>query len=161
MGYCTLEDIKADWKGVQFLPYDSNPGAKNSATTVEQLEKWIDDESNYIDGIICKVYQLPIDPLSFPQAASILRKICIYRVSMLIKNKNELKQEITQKNSDEKFAQNYVRTPNDDLMAIAKKNLILIGVPEVDATGGFDSFASDSGSDCCRTPKFNTCKQQW
>ena len=157
--YCTTDDIIADFKGIKFAPYDPAPGATNTSTTLERLEEWIDEESAFIDGVISKIYQLPIDLIAFETAALILKRICIFRVSARVKNKNELKEEVTQRNSDEKYLQNFVRTPNDDLTAIGKKNLLLPGVPEIDDSGGFNSFASDS-TGCCG-PTFNTCKQQW
>lgn len=60
MGYCTADDIRADFKGIEFLPYDVTPGAIQSATTQEQLVEWIEQESAHIDGVICKIYSLPI-----------------------------------------------------------------------------------------------------
>lgn len=159
MGYCTTDDIKADFKAIKFLAYDSVVPANNTSTTLEQLQDWIDEESAFIDGIISKVYTLPIDLVTHTQAALVLKRICIFRVSARVKNKNELKQEVTQKNSDEKYLENYVRTPNDDLRMIGKQELILIGVPEVDSTGGFSSFGVSSSKTCC--PTFDTCKQQW
>lgn len=158
MGYCTADDIRADFKGVKFLPYDSTPGAQNTATTEEQLEEWIEQESALMDGYIGKIYILPITLASYPSAALVLKRICIFRVSARVKNKNEVKAESNQLNSDEKFLDNRIRTPNNDLMAIGKKELLLLDVPLIDSAGGFESFTSSSDS---HGRKFNTNKQQW
>lgn len=161
MEYCTLDDILADFKSLAIKPYDATPGAKNTATTTEMLEDWIKQESAVINGIIGKIYVLPIDFPSLPtqDAELILKRICIFRVSARVKNKNELKEESNQQSSIEKYLDNRVRTPNDDLTAIGKKALLLPGVPEIDNTGGFSSFATDNTNCCPRI--FNTCKQQW
>ena len=156
--YCSVDDIKAEFKAIKFDPFNATPGAVNTATTEEQLEEWIDQESEYIDAMIGKVYQTPILEVNSPKSFKILKRICIFRVSARVKNKNELKQEVNQKNSDEKFLQNGVMTPNDDLKMIADEDLLLQDAEKIDADGGFSSFASDTDY-CSRV--FNTCKQQW
>lgn len=158
MDYCTTADIIADSKGIVFKAYDATAGAVNSSTTLEQLGAWISEESAYMDGVLAKVYALPIVLATYPQAALVLKRICVFRVAMRVKSKNELKEDSSQKSSDEKSVNNYVRTPNDDLMKIGKKELLLIDVPLIDSTGGFSSFTSSSDS-CGRT--FNTSKQEW
>lgn len=156
--YCSVDDIKAEFKAIKFEPFDATTGAVNTATTQEQLEEWITQESDYIDGIISKVYNTPIIEANSPKAFRILKRICIFRVSARVKNKNELKQEVNQKNSDEKYLQNGVMTPNDDLKMIADEDLLLQDAEKIDNDGGFSSFATDNDT-CGR--KFNTCKQQW
>lgn len=158
MPYCSVDDIKADFKGIVFDPETGDPDTDTS-TTEEQLLDWIQQESNYIDGRIAKIYSLPIDT-TLTQAMDILKRICIFRIAERVVNKNELKEAIIQKNSDEKYLKNKVRTPNDDLNDIQSGDLLLIGATRVDNTGGFSSFGSSSAGKCC--PRvFDTCKQEW
>lgn len=155
--YCSVDDIKREFKGLRFQDLDDPLDLTETSTTKQDVEEWITQESDFIDGYVAKVYHLPIasDKVS---ALNILKRICIFRVSARVKNKNELKEQVDQLNSDEKFLENKVMTPNDDLKMIAKKEIILVGVPQIDPSGGM--AYSDADGECC--PKvFDTCKQQW
>ena len=156
--YCSVEDIVREFKGITFYDeYAPIPSGIKTATTKQDLEQWIEQESDYIDSYVAKVYHLPI-AVDKKSALNVLKRICIFRVSARVKNKNELKEQVNQLNSDEKFLENKIMTPNDDLKMIANKTLILVGVPQIDPSGGI--AYSDSDGDCC--PKvFDTCKQQW
>lgn len=154
--YCTVDDIKREFKGLMFQDIDDVNSVKTS-TTKQDVEEWIQQESDYIDGFVSKIYVIPLE-ITAVQSLRILRRICIFRVSARVKNKNEMKNEVNQLNSDEKFLQNKVMTPNDDLMNIIKKNLVLPDATEVDKEGGLSYL--EIGVDTCERV-FNPCKQQW
>lgn len=149
MGYCTRTDILADFKGIKI--------DDTTAVTPKSLNEIIEQESNYIDARISNRYELPVDETTYPVAFSILKRICIFRVSDRVRNILEIKTGVTQKDSDEKYKKNEIRTPNDDLDMIVKGDLLLIGVPLVATNGGVNSFNVDA----CVPHVFDTTKQQW
>ena len=149
MAYASQTDIEAELKGITF-------GASTSVTAT-QLTAWIDQESNYIDAKISLRYVAPVLIGDYPEAYSILNRICIFRVTERVKNKLEVKSNVSQLDSEEKYTENYIRTPNHDLEAIVKGNLLLKDVPLINANGLVNYFHTDSGD--CHT--FDTSKQQW
>lgn len=150
MDYCTQADIEAEFKNTVF--------DATTAVTADQLAAWINQESQYIDARIGLRFVVPVDPSAYPEAGAILQRICIFRVSERVRNKLEVKSNITQAlASDEKYIKNVVKTPNDDMDLIIKGLLGLKGVPLVSKDAGVSSFNSDVGY--CR--KFNVAKQQW
>lgn len=150
--YSVPQDIQDEFAAITF--------STESKVTTTQLSEWITQESNYIDGVISRRYIAPVVKASYPEAFSILKRICIFRVSERVKNKLEVKSNATQTDSEQKYIQNYVRTPNQDLEAIAKGNLLLKDVPLVNASG---SVSSSCGPTCdvdtCHT--FDVDKDQW
>lgn len=150
MAYCTVQDIRDDFKDIKI---DST-----SACTDAWVSDVITQESDYIDAKIGLRYVTPIVQATYPQAFNLLRRICIFRVSERVRNKIEIKHNATQqRESDEKFKDNPVRTFNDDLEDIVKSNLGLPGVPTLTQNGLVNSFAVDSGKEAF----FKTDKQQW
>lgn len=151
--YCTIQDIKDDWKSLVI-------DAAGSAITTAILNAWIAQESAFMDSKIGLRYVInpPIDLITNTQAALVLKRIAIFRVSERVKNKIEVKANATQaQDSDEKYSKNRVRTINDDLDAIAKGLLLLPGVPPLSAGSGVSSFNTDVGYE----HKFDVAKQQW
>lgn len=149
MGYCTRTDILADFKNIKI--------DDTTAVTPKSLNEIIDQESNYIDARVGLRYVVPIDELVYTVAFSILKRIAIFRVSDRVRNIIEVKTGITQKDSDEKYKDNKIRTPNDDLDMIVKGLMILKDVPLVNLDSGVNSFNVDAGVEHV----FNTSKQQW
>ncbi len=153
MAYCAVSDITDEFKGLVI----SNSG---TAITTAQCTEWIEQESNYIDAKIGLRYVAPVAVGSYPIAYSILKRICIFRVSERVKNKIEVKANASQTDTEQKYIENYIRTPNYDLDQIVKGNLILKDVPLVNSDGG---VASPCGVACdtseCHTFDVNT--QQW
>jgi hypothetical protein len=149
--YCAKQDIIDDFKSLSI---------ENSGTvvTTAKVEEWIDQESSFIDGYISQRYILPIVEATYPSAFNVLKRICIFRVSQRVRNVIEVRSDATQVNSQEKFLDNRVRTPNDDLMEIVKGKLVLIGVPTRSSTLGVASFTSKASGACA---KFDVNKQQW
>jgi hypothetical protein len=153
LAYCSTSDIQKDFKS---LVIDDNSAIKSGA-----MNDLIEQESNYIDARIGVKYVTPVVEETYPEAFSLLKRICIFRVSDRVRNIIEVKKDQTQKGSDEKYKENKVRTPNDDLDMIAKGTLILKNVPQLSSGAGVSSACFDTGtcdSDCTT---FDTSKQQW
>ena len=153
--YCSIADIKSEFKNL------SVPAVETAGVALSEplLTEWITQESNYIDGKISVRYVTPVVS-GYTSAYSILKRIAIFRVCERVKNKIEVKSNVSQANSEEKYIENYIRTPNYDLDQIAKGNLILKDVPLVNSSG---DVGSSCGVECdtstCHT--FDVGKQQW
>lgn len=150
MGYCELEDIKADFKGIEFNA--------NTSVTPDQIDEIIDQESAYIDARVGLKYLTPVESSTYPDAAKLLKRICIFRVSERVRNILEIKSNATQqRESDEKYKDNRVRTFNDDLDLIVKGLMVLKDVPLLSKNGSFNIFDTDTSS--CHV--FDVTKDQW
>lgn len=147
--YCSKKDIEADFKGIEFND--------TSAVKPSELNEWITQESYYIDARVGLRYVVPIDETTYPEAFSLLKRIATFRVSERVRNVIEIKTNVTQKESEEKYKKNEVRTPNDDLDMIAKGLLLLKGVPLLSKDSGVSSFNVDT----CQSNVFDVSKQQW
>jgi hypothetical protein len=150
--YCSVQDLMTEFKGLII----SN---SSTALTSAQADEWITQETNYINAIISVRYITPIDSTLYPEAFSILKRICTHRVCERVKNKLEVKSNATQLSTEQKFIQNYAITPNKDLEMIVKGNLILKGVPLVgsgDVSGSCVSDCNVSGGNV-----FDVSIQQW
>ncbi len=151
MGYCVQADVVQEFKELTV--------ADGAVITSALLDSWIADETAVINGRISTRYLTTpeITFAAYPDAYTILKRICVFRVSERVKNKLEVKNGITQLESEEKYEKNYVTTPNDDLDKIVKGTLILKGVGLVNTSLGINSFNSSQG--VCRV--FDPTKQQW
>lgn len=150
--YAEIQNILDEFKGITL--------SGTSGVTEANILNWITQETNYINGRIAVRYVTPVSKVSYPEAFSILERICTFRVCERVKNKLEVKSNVTQIETEQKYSQNFVRTPNHDLEAIAKGDILLINVPLVASGGG---VASSCGIECdtsaCHT--FEVDKQQW
>jgi hypothetical protein len=148
MGYCTNAEAIAEFNGLTV-------SASGTVVTTDLLTEWITQESNYIDGRIATRYTVPVT--AGAAALSILKRICIFRVSQRIKSKTEVKSAVEQKDSESKYSKNYVETPNDDLDKIVKGLLLLKDAGEQSTEQGVSSFNVSQGVE----RKFCVTKQQW
>lgn len=151
MSYCTKQDVINDFKSLVV-------NASGTVITNDYLDSVISEESNFIDGYIAQRYVLPIQQSASPKAFQVLKRICVFRVSERVRNKIEVRSNSTQAASDEKFSENKIRTPNDDLREIAAGNLILVDAPVKSKALGVASFTSSSKGTCAM---FDVNKQQW
>ncbi len=154
MLFCAESDIIADFKGLVV--------SATSAVTTTTMAELITQESNYIRARAGNRYDMSVfdasgSDLLYPEAYSILKRICTFRVSLRVRNIIEVKREETQKSSDQKYSNNGVRTQKDDLEMIVKGELLLKNVPILVENGSVSSFAID---DCCSNV-FKTGSQQW
>jgi phage gp36-like protein len=145
--YCEKQDVINDFKSLTV--------SDTSIITNHKLDDIIEEESNYIDSYISQRYVIPI---TSPKARNILKRICVFRVSERIKNIIEVKSNATQVNSEEKNSNTYVRTPNHDLVDIAKGKMLLIGATLKSNDLGVKSFTSKKSGTCAF---FDVNKQQW
>jgi len=151
MAYCDKQDIIDEYKGLAI-----STGSGFSITDAI-IDDWINEESAYIDGRIVNRYILPITEALYPAAFLILKRICIFRVTERVKNKLEVKTNATQLSTEQKYTENYVRTPNNDMTDIAKGTLILIDVP-IENSGGVSTYCDSTDH---TNPVFKVGKQQW
>lgn len=149
MAYCEQADIEADFKAITFNA--------DTAITPAKLNAIIEEESNYIDARVGLRYVVPVVKADYPEAFSILKRICVFRVSDRVRSVIEVKDGITQKESNEKEKDNRSRTPNDDLDLIIKGLLLLKNVPLISKGSGVNSFNVDA----CVEHVFDVRKQQW
>lgn len=150
MSYADQTEIEAEFKGIVI--------ASGSAVTPANIVEWCTQASNYIDARIGLRYRVPVLVGTSPIGFNILRMICTFLVAERVKNKLEVKSNVSQKDSMEKFIPNEVMTPKDDLDLIVKGDLLLPDVPLVGSQLGIASFSADFDP-CCRT--FDVCKDQW
>jgi hypothetical protein len=149
--YCVKQDIIDDFKSLAIQ-------SSGTLVTDAKINAWIAQEADFINGYISQRYILPITEALYPSAFNVLKRICIFRVSQRVRNVVEVRTDATQVNSQEKFLDNRVRTPNDDLMEITKGKLVLIDVPTRTSGLGVTSFTSRNKGNCA---KFDVNKQQW
>jgi hypothetical protein len=148
--YCSNQDIINDFKKLDVQ-------CNGTVITESKLDDLIEQESFYIDSMIGSKYMVPASEISSPSGFSILKRICIFRVSLRVRNILEIRSDATQNSSEEKFTANGVRTPNDDLMAIKNGKLVLIDVPRKGTNLGIQSGSKQSG--VCSP--FKVGEQQW
>jgi len=148
--YCEEQDIIDDFKDLVV--------SSSSIITNAKLQEWIDQESSYIDARISLKYVTPIDQILSPEAFKILKRICIFRTSLRVKNVLEVRSDASQANSEEKFADSAVRRFEKDLQMIADGNLPLIDATPKDSRKGVSSFTSKASGNCAF---FDVNKQQW
>jgi phage gp36-like protein len=148
MGYCTVANIKSDFKGLQ---------VETSGTTIstDEAQEIIDQTSAYIDGRIGVKYVTPVTEGA--AALLILKAICIYICSERFKNILEVKTGAAQMDSDQKQSKNIARTPKDDIDLIVKGLLLLDGATLQGTKQGVSSFNSDE----CIEHVIDVTKQQW
>jgi len=146
MAYCTVDDIKADFRNIVF--------SATSALTITEVEALIDEESAYIDARISGRF---ITPVVGTASLLVLKKICIFLVSCRVRSVLEIKTNITNKNQSRESNCTEKRNPEKMLNDIAKGNLILPDAELISSEDGICSFNVDNNVQ----PFFNTQKQQW
>lgn len=150
MAYCTIAQIKSDFKALEI---EDN----GTAITTAEANEIIEQVSEYIDGVIGLRYRVPINTITYPSAGKILAMIATFICAERIKNILEVKTGANQMESEKKQPFNSVRTPRDDLKAIANGSLLLKDVPLVSSNAGVSSFNSDN----CIGHTVDVTKQQW
>ena len=148
MGYCTIQNIKSDFKGIEI------EDAGTSIVTSEAQEI-IDQTTAYINGRIGLKYVTPVT--GGDDALLILKSICLYICGERVKNILEVKTGSGQLESDKKQPSNVARTPKDDLELIVKGLLLLDGATLRGSEQGLSSFNSDN----CIVHTIDVTRQQW
>lgn len=150
MAYCSIEDIKSDFKGLKIE-------ATGTAVTAAEATAIIDQVSAYIDARIGLRYSTPVDPATYPDAGAILKMIATFMAGERIKNIIEVKTGVNQLDADGKQIVDSIRAYKNDLKMIAEGQLLLKDVPLVSVAQGLSSFNSDE----CVSHVIDTTKQQW
>ena len=146
MAYCTIDDIKADFRKIEFNA--------SSALTEPEVVKFIDEESAYIDARLSGRYQTPITGAN---ALLVLRKICVFLVSCRVRAVLEIKVNARVKSEfkDNKCVTD--RNPEKLLNDIAMGKIPLNDATLLSSEDGISSFNVDNNIE----PYFSTTKQQW
>lgn len=90
--YCEVSAVQALVKNVDFA-------SANSIVPSDTIEEWIKEESGYIDSVISKRYQTPVDIKTATKAKIVLQKICS---QLVLKKVAPLLGQSVSGNSDEK-----------------------------------------------------------
>lgn len=150
MGYCTVEDLKSDFKSIEIE-------ATGTKVTIAEAEEIIEQVSSYINGRIGVKYVVPVSLSDTTDAMRILKQISIFLAGERLKNILEIKTGETQLDSEQKQSRNIARTPKDDLDLIVKGLLLLPGATLAGAAQGVSSFNSDN----CVGHQMDVTRQQW
>lgn len=150
MSYCTVEEVKSDFKNIQFTA--------TSSVTIDEVEDFIEQECAYINGRICKLYKVPVVEANSPMAYSILKRINIFLAADRVRHVLYVKTGIDEKDQDTKGVKSLSRNPRTDLNEILNGKLDLCDAERVEECIGFDT--SDDVNDCCSN-EFDVNKQQW
>jgi len=149
MSYCSVDDISSDFKDIVI--------STTSSVTIEEVEKFIDEETAFIDSMICSRYQVPVVELDSPNAFLVLKRICIFLVSDRVRHVLYVKTGRDASDQDTKGLRSLSRQPRRDLEAI-RDNKSKLG----DAIALEECIGFDVGTDqTCSDMRFNPNKQQW
>lgn len=145
MSYCQTSDIKADFGEIEF--------SSTSKVTSDKVVELIASESNYIDSYLYSKYIVPIIEANSPLAFSLLKRICVFRVSDRIRDILEIKTGNSKNDQDVKGTS---RTPDEDLKKIIDGKLNLIDAQFRTTDDGLSFGVPDA------IPfPFDLQKQQW
>lgn len=147
--YCVVDDIRADFKDIVFNA--------NSSVTESEVEKFIQEESAFIDSMICARYETPVVETSSPTAFLVLKRIAIFLVSDRVRHVLYVKTGRDASDQDTKGLRSLSRQPRKDLESIRDGKSKLADAQTVQDCIGFDVGTDSSCSDMT----FDTKKQQW
>lgn len=150
MGYCTVDDVKSDFKNLQITT--------TSSVTIAEVEKFIEQECAYIHGRICSLYQTPVLVGTSPLSFEILKRINLFLAADRVRHVLQVKTGMDEKDSDAKGGRSLSRNPRKDLDEILNGKLKLVDALSVGENIGFD--APDEAGNCCSNV-FDVRKQQW
>ena len=149
MAYSTVDDIRSDFKDIVFNA--------NSSVTEAEVSKFIDEETAFINSMICSRYQTPVVENDSPTAFLVLKRICIFLVSDRVRHVLYTKTGRDASDQDTKGLRSLSRQPRRDLEAIRDGKSKL-----ADAVKVADCIGFDTGTDrTCEDMTFDTTKQQW
>jgi len=150
MSYCTVEDVKSDFKNIQITT--------TSSVTIEEVEKIIEQECAYINGRICSLYKVPVVEASSPISFEVLKRINIFLAADRVRHILYVKTGRDNTEQDTKGLHSLSRNPRKDLDEILNGKLKLGDAESVEECIGFD--VSVKANDCCDNT-FDVNKQQW
>lgn len=149
MSYCSVDDIRSDFKDIVF--------SATSSVTIIEVDKFILEEAAFIESMICARYNVPIIENDSPNAFLVLKRICIFLVSDRVRHVLYVKTGRDASDQDTKGLRSLSRQPRADLNSIRDGKSKLS-----DATSVEDCIGFDVGTDrTCEDMVFDPTKQQW
>lgn len=143
--YCTVSQIESEFKNITFTV--------DSSVTISDVERFIEEASAYIDGVLDSVY---VTPITGVVSLLIVQQVCIWLVSQRIKDIQALKtskeptNQITSELRLDKKAENMLKS-------IVKDEISLPDAIKDSSTGGVSSYNSRNNI----TPIFKRDTEQW
>lgn len=150
MSYCTVEDVKSDFKNIQITT--------TSSVTIAEVEKIIAQECAYINSRICSLYKVPVDENISPMSFEVLKRINIFLAADRVRHILYVKTGRDNSDQDTKGLKSLSRNPRKDLDEILNGKIKLGDAEKIDECIGFET--SDEANDCCSNT-FDVNKQQW
>lgn len=150
MSYCTVEDVKSDFKNIKF--------SATSSVTIDEVQNIIDQECAYINGRICSLYKVPVVKTDSPMSFEVLRRINIFLAADRVRHILYVKTGRDDSEQDTKGLHSLSRNPRQDLNEILNGKLKLGDAESLEECIGFD--ISTKALDCCENT-FDVNKQQW
>lgn len=149
MSYCSVDDIRSDFKDIVFNA--------TSSVTEDEVQKFIDEETAFIDSMICARYIVPIVELDSPNSFLVLKRIAIFLVSDRVRHVLYVKTGRDASDQNTKGLKSLSRQPRRDLEMIRDGKQKLADAETVKECIGFD-VGTDS---TCSDMRFDPSKQQW
>lgn len=147
MAYCTTADIASEFKN---LTVDAT-----TPITSSEVTEYIDQVSNYMDGVIGVRYTVPVTIGTSPLSYSMLKWVCIQLVSQRVKKILRIK--TGEENIDQETRADAKRA-EEILKQIAKGDILLSDATVSNQNGyGWASYSESNSID----KVFDTKKQQW
>jgi len=146
VGYCTVEEVGSDFKNITF--------SATSTVTDAEVQSFIDQESAFIDSMICSAYVVPI---TGAMSLLILKRIAIFLSADRVRHVLYTKTGKDDKDQDTKGLKSLSRDPRGDLKKIQDGTLKL-----GDAIALTDNIGFDTGDvPGCSENFFDVRRQQW
>lgn len=145
--YCDASDVQAEFKNITF--------SETTLTKSSEVEAWILQADALIDSFIGKRYAVPVE--SGDTALALLRLFSATLVADRVRKKLEVVQGATEKAQQNPKGMVFsTKDVLDQLRAIARGDMNLVGVGEISPEAGF------SGTDGFGvTPVFKKDTEQW
>lgn len=150
MSYCTVEEVKSDFKNLEITA--------TSSITIDEVQAIINQECAYINSRICALYKVPINDTDSPNSFLVLKRINIFLAADRVRHILYVKTGRDDSEQDTKGLHSLSRNPRSDLNAICSGKIKLGDAESVEECIGFDT--ADEANDCCANT-FDVNKQQW
>ena len=148
--YCTVEDVKSDFKNIEITT--------DSSVTIIEVEKIIVQECAYINSRICSLYEVPVIEGNSPISFELLKRINLFLASDRVRHILYVKTGNNNSEQDTKGLHSLSRNPRKDLDEILNGKVKLGDAVAIVECIGFDT--SDEVNNCS-TNTFDVNKQQW
>ena len=148
--YCTVDDVKADFKNLEITT--------TSSVTIDEVTAIIVQECAYINSRICSLYVVPVVVGTSPISFEVLKRINIFLAADRVRHILYVKTGRDNSDQDTKGLKSLSRNPRKDLDEILSGKLKLGDAIVVGECIGFETASEPN--DCCSNT-FDVNKQQW